>query len=175
MPYYAIQVVTAREIDYIKRLSLTREDLRMHNIRKKLMIRLRGKPIMRTSTVFPGYVFLDYIDDTLSPYIVDILRKTRYFIRVLPSTSDIKPLCPRDAELIRRFITLGGELAPSLVTFDENQRIRIIKGALVGLEGNIVKVDRRKHRVKLRLNLNDSPFLIDLGFELLEKVQENAL
>ena len=174
MPYFAVQVVTGRELEYVKRVSLARADLSMHNIRKKLMIRKLGKSILQTSNVFPGYVFLEYGEDALSPQVVSVLRKTRSFLRVLPSTADIKPLNPRDADLLRRFIALGGELAPSLVRFDENQRIRILKGALVGLEGNILKVDRRKHRVKIRLDIHNSSFLIDLGYELLEKVEERT-
>ena len=174
MPYFAIQVVTGRESDYLKRLSLARQDLSTYNITKKLMIRKLGKSTMRASNVFPGYVFLDYPEEALSPEVTITLRKTRYFLRVLPSTTDIKPLSAKDADLIHRFIALGGELGPSLATFDENQRIKILKGAMVGLEGNIVKVDRRKRRVKVRLDFYNTAYLIDLGFELLEKVEEKA-
>jgi transcription termination/antitermination protein NusG len=43
---------------------------------------------------------------------------------------------------------------------------------LMGLEGCIIKVNRRKRRAKIRLDMNDSPILFDLGFEILEKLQE---
>ncbi|MCX7031488.1 MAG: KOW motif-containing protein, partial [Spirochaetes bacterium] len=56
----------------------------------------------------------------------------------------------------------------SVVTFDENRRIRVVSGPLQGLEGSIVKVDRRKGRAKVRLDIYADAFEIDFGFEILE-------
>ena len=41
-----------------------------------------------------------------------------------------------------------------------------------GLEGRIVKIDRRKQRARIRLDLYDNSHLIDLGFEELEARDE---
>ena len=68
--------------------------------------------------------------------------------------------------------SFGEVLDKSKVQFDENKRIRVVHGALKGLEGKIVKVDRRKQRAKVSLSLYDSAFLIDFGFDLLESVHE---
>ena len=54
------------------------------------------------------------------------------------------------------------------MTFDENRRIRVVSGPLQGLEGRIVKVDRRKGRARVRLDIYADAFEIDLGFEILE-------
>jgi transcriptional antiterminator NusG len=56
----------------------------------------------------------------------------------------------------------------SKVRFDEKNRIVVIDGVMKGLEGNIVKVDRRKGRAKIRLDIYDNSFLIDLSFEAIE-------
>ncbi|MFW5689149.1 MAG: KOW motif-containing protein, partial [Spirochaetota bacterium] len=45
--------------------------------------------------------------------------------------------------------------------------IEVKEGPLAGLEGRIVKVDRRKQRAKVRLDLYQESFLVDFGFELL--------
>jgi transcriptional antiterminator NusG len=37
-----------------------------------------------------------------------------------------------------------------------------------GLEGQIIKVDKRKKRAKIRLKLYEDSFPIDFGFELIE-------
>jgi transcriptional antiterminator NusG len=42
-----------------------------------------------------------------------------------------------------------------------------------GLEGQVVKVDRRKKRAKIKLELYDDSFLVDFGFEFLQKMKEN--
>jgi len=44
----------------------------------------------------------------------------------------------------------------------------------MGLEGRIIKVDRRKRRAKIQLEMNDSPISFDLGFDVLEAVKGTA-
>ncbi|MCL2557796.1 MAG: antitermination protein NusG, partial [Treponema sp.] len=39
---------------------------------------------------------------------------------------------------------------------------------LKGLEGRIIKVDKRKKRAKIRLDLYDESFAIDLAFEIID-------
>jgi transcriptional antiterminator NusG len=52
------------------------------------------------------------------------------------------------------------------VRFNENDRIEVIDGPLAGMEGRIVRVDRRKGRARVKLDLYDDSFAIDLGIEL---------
>ena len=69
---------------------------------------------------------------------------------------------------------MGEVVEKSKVYFDENKRIRVTEGALKGLEGHIVKVDKRKRRAKVKLALYDDSFLIDFGFELMEPLEANG-
>jgi transcriptional antiterminator NusG len=69
-------------------------------------------------------------------------------------------------------VAFGGEIGSSLVAFDENNRITVIQGPMMGMEGRIIKVDRRKKRAKVRLEMNDSPISFDLSFEVLESIKE---
>jgi hypothetical protein len=39
-----------------------------------------------------------------------------------------------------------------------------------GLEGQVIHVDKRKRRAKIRLDFDQGEFTITLGFEVLEKV-----
>ena len=69
---------------------------------------------------------------------------------------------------IRYFIMpddFGPKIGASMVHFDENERIVVDKGPLKGLEGSIIKVDRRKQRAKIQLNFHGSTYTLDLGFE----------
>jgi len=63
------------------------------------------------------------------------------------------------------------------VYFNEDSRIVVVEGPLMGLEGRIVKVDRRKGRAKIMLDLYNDSFSIDLAFEVigaLEPVRKEA-
>ncbi|HWP69240.1 MAG TPA: transcription termination/antitermination NusG family protein [Rectinemataceae bacterium] len=174
MSFFAIQVMSGREDAFIELFQKALPDQVVYNIKKKMPTRRMGKPISQVSCIFPGYLFFQSPDDKPSPYLVTQLRRTRHFMRILPATDNIKPLGERDAEIIRQLLSFGREIGPSLVMFDEKKRIKVIKGPLMGLEGHIVKVNRRKRRAKIRLDMNDSPILFDLSFEILESVQENA-
>ena len=174
MNFFAMQVMSGREDAFIELLKKTSPDLAIYNIKKKMPTRKMGKAISLVSSIFPGYLFFQFPAEKPSPQLISNLRRTRHFMRILPATDSIKPLGDRDAEIIRQLLSFGREIGPSLVVFDEKKRIKVIHGPLMGLEGCIVKVNRRKRRAKIRLDMNDSPILFDLGFEILESLQERA-
>ena len=62
----------------------------------------------------------------------------------------------------------------SKVYFDENSRIVVLLGPLKGLEGKIVKVDKRKRRAKVKLDIYEDSFFIDLAFDVIEKAQSEC-
>jgi transcriptional antiterminator NusG len=76
----------------------------------------------------------------------------------------------KDQDLLGHFLSYGEIVDKSRVVFDENHRIRVVEGPLKGLEGLIVKVDRRKRRAKVRLELYENSHNVDFGFEVLESV-----
>jgi len=172
MNFFAIQIMSGREDAYAELFSKSRPDFSLYSIKKKLPSRKKGKPISKVSCVFPGYLFFQAEGEKPSPGIISALKRTRNFMRILPATDNIKPLNDRDAEIIRHLLSFGKEIGPSLVTFDENKRIKVIRGPMMGMEGLIIKVNMRKKRAKVRLEMNDSPITFDLGFEILESIKE---
>lgn len=120
--------------------------------------------------MFPGYVFMEA--ETIEESVFRAVKRTTGFVRYLKSNTDIKPLSTEDLALIKHFLSFGEIVEQSKVVFDENNRIVVKEGPLKGLEGRIVKVDRRKGRAKVKLDMYDNAFLIDLGFELMEPGKE---
>jgi transcriptional antiterminator NusG len=174
MNFFAIQVMSGREDAYVELFSKTRPDQNVHNIKKSIRTRKKGKLINQITCVFPGYLFFQCSGDKPSPELLMTLKRTRNFMRVLPATDNIKPLNDRDTEIIRRLLSFGKEIGPSQVMFDENNRIKVIRGPMMGMEGMIIKVNKRKRRAKIRLDMNDSPISFDLSFEILEAIKEPA-
>jgi len=171
MNYYAIQVKTKSEEKFIEQLKSQCPDMRLplHFPRRKLSIRRSGKLKTETPAVFPGYIFIESEStEEIQQYQWDF-RKTKGFFRFLMSNQDITPLKDRDLELVLHFINNAGSIAgKSKVYFNENSRIVVIDGPLSGLEGRIVKVDRRKGRAKIMLDLYNDSFTIDLAFEVID-------
>lgn len=168
MRYFAIQIATRREEDWLERIQQQTKDIRFHKIMKKMFIRRKGRTKLEEAPVFPGYIFFEYRDDELPTDIIHEIRHSRYFIRFLLNNESPRPLNTRDSEIIRHFIHFGSLIPPSLIKFDEDQRIKVIQGPLQGIEGFIIKVNRRKHRAKVRLTIAESVMILDLAFEVME-------
>ena len=174
MNYYAIQVKTRTENRFIKLFrSLYPEiTLPIHFPQRRLDIRRKGKVKESMSAVFPGYIFIEASCDEEIIACQWEFRRTEGFYRFLRSNQEITPLADRDLELALHFIKNSGSIAGrSRVFFDENSRIIVVEGPLMGLEGRIIKVDRRKRRAKIMLDLYNDSFSIDLAFEVIGAAQ----
>ncbi|WP_159438800.1 antiterminator LoaP [Alkalispirochaeta americana] len=177
--YYAIQVLTGEE-----QLFMQRVEKQIHRIsgapgipacrlrwpRRTLTIRRKGKRVTTIQPIFPGYLFLETPEVT--PELYHLLRRSSGFIRFLPENHALIPLEAKELRLVQHLLSFGDVLKESTVTFDTNNRIVVKAGPLQGLEGRIVKVDKRKGRAKVQLDLYDTAFLIDLGFRALEKAPD---
>jgi transcriptional antiterminator NusG len=166
--YYAFQVKPRGEETYIKRFRALHPEIHVpiYFLQRSLDIRRKGVIAASYSAIFPGYLFIEIDDED------DILkyhwafRRTHGFYRFLPANQNIHPLANKDLELVLHFIQKVGTIAgKSLVTFDENYRIVVIEGPLAGLEGKIIKVDKRKGRAKVKLDIYGDSFALDLAFE----------
>jgi transcriptional antiterminator NusG len=172
MNYYAFQVKTRGEEKYMRLFKALHPEINLplHFPQRVLDIRRAGKTVHSKAPIFPGYVFVELENgDDIGKYHWSF-RRTDGFFRFLRSNQNIAPLTGRDLELVLHFIQKVGPLAGiSKVTFDENSRIVVIEGPLSGLEGKIVKVDKRKGRAKIKLDLYDDSFTLDLAFEAMNE------
>jgi transcriptional antiterminator NusG len=172
MNVFALQIKTRDEEKYIKLFyaqNPDRKDVRIYFPKRELVVRKQGKTITRIAPVFAGYIFVEIEKDDhiMKHYIA--LRTTNGFIRFLPSNKKIRELQSGDLELAVHFIRQLGQVAGvSKVYFDENEKIVVKEGPLLGLEGRIIKVDRRKSRAKIKLDLYGDSFAVDLSFEMIE-------
>jgi transcription termination/antitermination protein NusG len=166
MLYFALQVRTGKEAHFIEIARRRHPKVYMLWPRRRLRIRRGGEWKDSLAPLFPGYLFLRADDFDDIPW--HQIRSLPDFIRFLPSNDRIVPLDDRDRATLNHFLAFGEVVDKSVVTFDENRRIRVVSGPLQGLEGRIVKVDRRKGRAKVRLDIYADAFEIDFGFEILE-------
>jgi transcriptional antiterminator NusG len=170
MSYYALQVKTRGEDKYIKLFRALHPEviLPIYFPQRKLDIRQRGAIVHSEAPIFPGYIFIEIGEDDDIVNYHWAFRKTEGFYRFLRSNQNITPLVDRDLEVVLHFIKKVGPIAgKSKVYFDAESRIVVTEGPLLGLEGKIIKVDKRKGRAKIKLDLYDDSFSIDLAFEVI--------
>jgi transcriptional antiterminator NusG len=178
MKYYALQVKTRSEDKYIKLLKALHPDIPfpLYFPQRQIDIRRKGRVSTSIAPVFPGYIFVEAGDEEDIRRYQWSFRRTDGFFRFLRSNQNITPLADRDLELALHFIKKVGPLAgKSKVYFNENSRIVVTEGPLMGLEGQIIKVDKRKGRAKIKLDLYDDSFSIDLAFELINPLEHHSV
>jgi len=168
MPFFAVQIWTGDEARF---LSIAAQRVRHDNAkfywpRRSLRIKRGGNWKESLAPIFPGYMFIQA--EAIRPELYAALKQAPGFLRFLLSNDNIVPLERADQELLGHFLGFGEIVDKSLVFFDESKRIRVVSGPLKGLEGRIVRVDRRKGRAKVRLEMYQDSFEIDFGFESLE-------
>ncbi|MBU0927110.1 MAG: antiterminator LoaP [Spirochaetes bacterium] len=170
MDYFAIQVWTGKEDEFAEKISANPRVRSKPMVPKRTIpVRRRGKTHHEERPLFPGYVFLSTDEEELDASQRWLLRSTRYFVRALPSTAKPLPVKEKDRRLLAHFMSFGKVADISKVRFDADDRIVVVEGPLKGLEGMIVKVDARKRRAKIRLDMCENSFLVDMGFEILDR------
>lgn len=175
MSYYGIQVKTRGEDIFI---SLARKALATANLeergglllpRRKLTIRKRGVKKESLLPLYPGYVF--YNTEHLDTEVFWVLRRVPGFTRYLRYGEKPEPLTGEDEKILLHFLSFGEVVESSRVYFDVDNNIRVVSGPMKGLEGKIIKVDKRKRRAKVKLSLYENSFPVDFSFELIEQVE----
>ena len=171
MNYFALQVKTRAENKFIHLANTTvipgdEDAVRIIFPRKMMAIRKLGITRQALVPVFPGYLFIETSLGYESFYWK--LRTIPGFFRYLPDNQHPRPLEGCDLATLKHFMSFGPVAKSSLVSFDDDDRIHVGSGPLKGLEGKIVKVDKRKCRARVKLDLYSESFLVDLSFSLLE-------
>lgn len=172
MNYYIIQVATGREQAFIDALQKKAPELAgAHNfiyLTRELYIRRKGKTLRELQPVFPSYIIMQ-TTGTVDGQTVQALKALPDFYHFLKSNTEITALSGNDLAIIQHFLGLGPRIGPSLVRFDQDDRIVVIEGPLKGIEGSIIKVDRRKQRAKIQVEFAGGAHTMDLSFEDIER------
>ncbi len=173
MNYYAVQVKTREERRFASLAEKMRagDPLSVVYPRRVLSVRRRGKVSPKEEPLYPGYVFL--AGGEIPTEVYWRIKKVPGFRRFLKSNRDIRPVEGRDREILLHFLGFGEVIRKSTVRFDADDRIQVLEGPLLGLEGRIVKIDKRKGRAKVRLDMYEESFLVDLGMDFIGKIGEN--
>ena len=171
--YYVIQVKTRGEEKYLKyaKSVIKSENIRMFWPRRSLRIRKKGIWQHVFKPIFPGYVFVKV--DSIRPELYWSLKKLPGFFRFLENNHNILPLPENEDRILTSLLRFGEIIQKSVAEFSENNRITILEGPLRDLMGRIVKVDRRKGRAKVKLDLYEKSYLVDFGFSILGKIDND--
>lgn len=160
--WYVLHTKTAREVEVGRRV----RDAGMHALvpRRQMTERRRGVTGQVIRCLFPGYVF---VNTALEPNDYYTLTGIRGVIRILGAGRP-QPVQPAEMNRVLGLVR-DDELIGVSTALLERDGVKIVSGPLRGLEGQIVKLDRRKGRAKVNIPLFGEPKIIELSVNVLQK------
>lgn len=169
MEIYVLQCLSGNEDLLRKRLVLAHPELgeHIHIPRRHMKIRKQGRHFTKEYILFPGYIFLE--TEHIHKKYLESMRTIHTALRILPDNLHPLPLNSWEREFFSRLLRNGEIIGSSAVQFDTDNRIQVLHGPLEGLEGSIVKVDRRKGRARVRLDMYNKTFEVDFSFHDMKK------
>ena len=124
-----------------------------------------GKSRVVHAPIFPGYLFVRHAMDKAS--YVEIL-KARGVVRILDGGwSRLTPIPADEVDAIHRLVRSGVPLFPH-VYFHEGDRVRVVEGPLVGIEGLFVREQPTKGRLVLSINLLQASVAVEIDAACVE-------
>ncbi|MCX7920942.1 MAG: antiterminator LoaP [Clostridia bacterium] len=164
--WYAAFVLTGEEDNVKERLKYKFRDknLRVLVPKRKLRERKNGIWENRVRTLLPGYVLLNGRIGIEEYY---YLKGIPGLVRILSDKSEPLEINKDEISVISKLICNDEIVGTSNVLID-GSRVEVIDGPLLGLDGLIESIDKRKGRAKVRLNLLGEPRVVELSISTLQ-------
>jgi len=163
MEYYCAMVATGEEKNFKdEAIKATKEgfpDAKFFFFERKLRTN-QGKWF--DAPLFPGYVFFQV--EKFSTEFFTLLRSVRNFYRVLKTNQDPTKFVGTSLLELQDFIKKGESWGLSKVELEEGKAIKVISGPLLGLEGQIYKINKKKKRITITSSIFPDK-KIDLMYE----------
>jgi len=162
--WYAAFVKVGAEDDVKARLEYkVGENLHFLFPKRKLLERKDGVWHEVLRPLFPGYLLINGEIGIKEYY---NLKDVPGLWKLLSSGSELLPIPNMEIDPISRLITYGEIIGPSELQ-EEGGCVHVIDGPLTGMEGRIIKIDRRKGRAKVMMTFLNEARIIDLAVKLL--------
>lgn len=170
--WYVIQVINGREdvmrerIERVVPVGVMQE---LFYPQYQTEIKVRGEWVNTTKPLFPGYLICDTADPrTVQQY----LLRMDDFARVLSQDGQFVPLAKEETQLIGSFTHRGGDrVVPMSEALKDGDQVVVTAGPLLGHEGLIKTINRRKSTAFLELNLCGRHVTTRVGLAVLSAEQ----
>ena len=169
--WYAIQVINGREDvmrDRIERMVPAGAIQELFYPQFQTEIKVHGEWVNTTKPLFPGYLICDTADPrTVQQY----LQCMGDFARVLSQDGQFVPLAKEEVQFIGSFTHAGDRVVPMSEALKDGDRVVVTAGPLLGHEGLIKTINRRKSTAYLELNLCGRRVTTRVGLAVLSNEQ----
>ena len=165
--WYVIQVMAGREEAVARKIKRAAADFaEERGVAAADVLQECFSPRFKTKVRQDG----KWVDDErplLPGYLVAVTELTR----ILGNDNAFIPLKDDEAVWIDAFTRKGYRVVEMSEGFKEGGKVTVTSGPLVGYEGAITKIDRRKHEAYLQLEIMGRKQEVKVGFNLVRKAQ----
>jgi len=165
--WYVLQVRTGEEAairDYIKRKL---PGINALAPQREMKERKDGKWKIRIRTLFKGYVFVN-CNMAVEEYYM--LNNITGVISILKGAASSPTPVPEEEMCFVLRLTKDDDLVGITDIVLVGDKVKVASGVLEGYEGQIIKVDKRHFRAKVKFSLMGQEKVIELGIKLVEKI-----
>lgn len=134
--------------------------------KRKLKERKQGKWEIKVRVLFPGYVLLNGHIGVEEYY---LMKNTPGIIDILRDKSGLLVIQEDEIRVIKSLICDSEIISTSRVYMD-GSRVIVVDGPLLGMEGLIESIDKRKGRVKVKINFIGQPRTVELSVSMVQQV-----
>ena len=127
--------------------------------------RFQGEWHIQERILFPGYVFL--IAENPEKLVKE-LRKVIGLTKLIGTGDEIVPLVQEEIDLLMKIGT-DKQLVEMSSGIIENDRVQILSGPLMGMEGNIRRIDRHKRIAYMEIEMFGRTVEMKVGLEIIKK------
>ena len=169
--WYVIQVISGREDIMRERIEHVVPPGAMQELfypQFQTEIKMHGEWVSTTKPFFPGYL----ICDTADPRTVQqSLLRMDDFARVLSQDGQFVPLAKEETQLIGSFTHRGDRVVPISEALKDGDQVVVTAGPLLGHEGLIKTINRRKSTAYLEFDLCGRRVTTRVGLVVLSSEQ----
>ena len=168
MHIYCVFCQTQKAAKVARFLEVVQKDIcRTRCISPKIVQRcwVRGKEELREHNYLPGYLFL-YTEKPVSRF--DQLRSVEGVLRILGRQEDGYELKGSDRSFAQMIYDMGGTIG-ILKTVQVGDQVRLDADLYSGFTGEVIKLDRRKGRAKIRFEFDGNIQTSWVGYEMIRK------
>ena len=169
--WYVIQVINGREDVMRERIERMVPASAMQELfypQFQTEIKVHGEWVNTTKPLFPGYLICDTADPrTVQQY----LLRMDDFARVLSQDGQFVPLAKEEVQLIGGFTHRGDRVVPMSEALKDGDQVVVTAGPLLGHEGLIKTINRRKSTAYLELDLCGRRVTTRVGLAVLSSEQ----
>jgi len=163
--WQAVFVLTGHE-DIVKEkieYALQGSSIRVVVPKRCIRERRAGRWLDVIRPLFPGYILLQGSIDLQEYY---LLKSVPGIIRCLKDNKEFYSIHPEEIKVINQLMC-NGDLIGISTAYQKDDKIIITDGPLLGKEGLIVAVDRRKGRARVKLSFLGDERTVDLSLRII--------